>query len=152
MIVMLTVHYSRAGDLARPDLLTTSPPTPIDNFRDGYGNWCARLEAPAGLFSVGAEGLIRDSGRSDPVGAAAPQHTVPDLPAETLSYLLPSRYCESDLLSDAAWSLFGATPPGWARVQAVCDFVHAHVAFGYEHSRATRTAAETFAERRGVCR
>lgn len=75
-----------------------------------------------------------------------------DLPAEVILFLLGSRYCETDRLSDDAWRLFGHTPLGWARVQAICDFVHNHITFGYEHSRATRTAAEAYAERRGVCR
>jgi transglutaminase-like putative cysteine protease len=77
---------------------------------------------------------------------------VEQLPADTLQYLLGSRYCETDRLSDEAWRLFGAGPTGWARAQAVCDFVHRHVRFGYEHSRPTRTAAETYVEGVGVCR
>jgi transglutaminase-like putative cysteine protease len=51
-----------------------------------------------------------------------------------------------------AWARFGKTPLGWPRVQAICDFVHSHVRFGYQHARATRTAAEVAIERRGVCR
>jgi transglutaminase-like putative cysteine protease len=88
----------------------------------------------------------------DPVDLNALQHQVQYLPAEVVLFLLGSRYCETDRLADEAWRLFGNTPPGWPRVQAVCDFVHKHISFGYEHSRATRTASETYAERRGVCR
>lgn len=152
MIVMLNVHYSRVGALERPDYLLTMPAVPIHSYRDGFGNWCSRLVAPAGRFTLRTDGVIRDDGASDPVAPDAVQHPVEELPAETLLFLLGSRYCETDVLSDEAWRLFGATPPGWARVQAVCDFVHTHVTFGYEHSRATRTAAETYRERRGVCR
>ncbi len=75
-----------------------------------------------------------------------------DLPAEVILFLLGSRYCKTDRLSNDAWRLFGHTPLGWARVQAICDFVHNHITSGYEHSRATRTAAEAYAERCGVCR
>src|SRR4051812_36510700 len=85
-------------------------------------------------------------------GIAQATLTVQTLPADTLLFLLGSRYCETDRLADEAWRLFGTTPPGWARVQAICDFVHAHITFAYEHSRATRTAAEAYAEQRGVCR
>ena len=67
-----------------------------------------------------------------------------DLPEETLVFLLGSRYCETDRLSEIAWSLFGSTPPGWARVQAICDFVHDHIKFGYEHARPTKTAWEAY--------
>ncbi|MCI4666507.1 MAG: transglutaminase family protein [Neomegalonema sp.] len=152
MIILLNAHYSRASDLERPDTIVCNPSTHIENYRDIFGNWCARLVAPTGRFTIGAEGVIRDPGLSDPVGSSATQHRVQELPADTLTYLLPSRYCENDVLSSHAWDLFAAAPLGWARVQAVCDYVHKNVAFGYEHARATRTASETLAERRGVCR
>lgn len=152
MIVMLNVHYSRVSDLEQPDTLVTAPAVPITSYRDGFGNWCSRVVAPAGRFSLGTAGVVRDHGAPDPVVLDAPQHAVEDLPPEVIVFLLGSRYCETDRLSDEAWRLFGTTPPGWARVQAVCDFVHRHIRFGYEHARNTRTAAEGYAEGRGVCR
>ena len=152
MILLLNVHYSRAGDLERPDLLVTTPGVPVEAYRDGFGNWCNRLVAPAGAFTVATDGVIRDSGRADPVDLSAMQHPVELLPSDTLAYLLPSRYCESDVLSDFAWARFGDAPPGRSRVQAVCDFVHNHVQFGYRHSRPTRTAVETLNDGIGVCR
>ncbi|MGA2128801.1 MAG: transglutaminase family protein [Xanthobacteraceae bacterium] len=152
MIVMLNVNFSRVSDLDRPDYLVTTPSVPIEGYRDGFGNWCSRLYAPAGRFTLGTDAVIRDSGRPDPVDLDALQHQVQDLPAETLLFLLGSRYCETDRLADEAWRLFKHTPLGWQRVQAVCDFVHHHITFGYEHARSTRTAAESYQERRGVCR
>ena len=152
MIVMLNVHYSRAADLERPDLLVTTPSVPVESYRDSFGNWCCRLVAPAGRFVLGTDSVLREDGRADAPDRDAVQHQVQHLPSETLLFLLGSRYCETDRLSDEAWRRFGPTPLGWPRVQAICDFVHNHVKFGYEHSRATRTAAETFAEARGVCR
>ena len=152
MILILSTHYSRASDLERPDILVASPATEIESYRDGFGNWCNRLIAPAGAFAVSTDGIIRDAGLSDPVGEGAAEQAVQHLPVEALTYLLPSRYCETDLLSEFAWERFGLTPPGWVRVQAVCDFVHNHVVFGYEKARATRTASETLNEAVGVCR
>jgi transglutaminase-like putative cysteine protease len=152
MIVILNVHYSRFADLVRPDHLITNPAVPIESYRDAFGNWCCRLVAPAGRFTMGTDGVVRDAGLPDPVVPDAEQHAVEDLPASTLEYLLGSRYCETDVLSDEAWRLFGNTPTGWARVQAICDFVHGHIRFGYENSRATRTAAEAYREGVGVCR
>lgn len=152
MIVMLNVHYSRVAELERPDYLTTHPAVPVTSYRDSFGNWCNRLVAPGGHFTLGTDSVIRDDGHTDPIASSALQHQVQDLPADTLQFLLGSRYCETDRLSEEAWRLFGMTPLGWARVQAICDFVHRHIAFGYEHSRATRTAAEAYAEARGVCR
>jgi transglutaminase-like putative cysteine protease len=152
LIAMLNVHFSRVSDLERPDHLTTSPPVPVEGYRDGFGNWCNRLVAPAGRFTLGTDTVIRDAGRPDAVRLDAVQHQVQQLPAETLQFLLASRYCETDRLSDQAWALFKDTPLGWRRVQAICDFVHSHITFGYPHARATRTAAEAYAEGRGVCR
>jgi transglutaminase-like putative cysteine protease len=108
--------------------------------------------APQGRFVLRTDGLIRDGGSSDPADPDAIQHPVEDLPSDALGFLLASRYCETDLLMDEAWRLFAQGPTGWGRVQAICDFVHNHVTFGYEHSRSTRTASETYAEARGVCR
>src|SRR5450631_2207530 len=152
MILTINVHYSRASDIVIPDNLTTDPSVPITAYRDGFGNWCSRIVAPPGRMRIFARGVVRDSGVPDVVVPDAMQHAVEDLPEETLVFLLGSRYCETDLLSVTAWQLFGNTPPGWARVQAICDFVHQHIAFGYEHARATMTAWEVYNEGKGVCR
>ena len=152
LIAILNVHYSRFGDLEHPDHLISDPPVPIRSYRDQFGNWCSRVVAPAGAMTLSTSGILRDSGLPDPSHPEAAQHAVEDLPSETLVYLLGSRYCDTDMLSDRAWAMFGGTPTGWARVQAICDFAHHHVAFGYQHARSTRTASETLAEGRGVCR
>jgi len=152
LIALVGTHFTRASDIIVPDHLTTSPSVPITPYRDGFGNWCSRLVAPAGRMRLAADGTVRDSGLPDVIAASAWQHAVEDLPAEAIVYLLGSRYCETDRLSDIAWKLFEKTTPGWARVQAICDFVHNHIAFGYEHARATMTACEVFNERKGVCR
>ncbi len=152
MILTLNVHYSRASDLVRPDLMLTDPAVPIRSYRDGFGNWCTRLVAPQGQLRIFADAVINDPGTPDPVSPAAEQHAVEALPEETLVFLLGSRYCETDRLSDAAWRLFAQSPLGWARVQAVCDFVNHHIQFGYEFASPTKTAWEVFSERRGVCR
>ncbi|WP_417513326.1 transglutaminase-like domain-containing protein [Minwuia sp.] len=152
MIMLLNVHHSRVGMLERPDHLHSIPAVPITSYRDSFGNWCSRLVAPPGQFVLTTETVIQDSGEPDPVDMNAWQTPVEDLPPDVLMYMLGSRYCETDKLSDFAWQQFGNTPLGWARVQAICDFVHNHITFGYQHSRATRTAAEALQEGRGVCR
>jgi transglutaminase-like putative cysteine protease len=152
MLLTLTVHYSRAGDIIVPDIMTIDPPTPISAYRDGFGNWCTRLLAPPGRVRIASAGTLADPGLPDPVNRHASQHEVQDLPDETLIFLLGSRYCETDELTEIAWKLFGQTPPGWARVQAVCNFVHQHVVFDYAKARPTRTALQTYQERTGVCR
>ena len=152
MILSLNVHSSRVSDLVTPDRLSTTPAVPMTPYRDGFGNWCTRIVAPAGPLGVTADTLINDSGKPEATALEALQHSVETLPEETLVFLLGSRYCETDVLSEFAWRQFGSTPLGWARVQAVCDFVHQHIEFGYAYARVTRTAAEAFKEKAGVCR
>jgi transglutaminase-like putative cysteine protease len=152
MMLMLNLHYTRVSDLVVPDHLIISPSVPIRAYRDGFGNWCSRIVAPTGRTRLSANAIVNDTGEPDVVATEAHQHAVEDLPNETLVFLLGSRYCETDRLSEIAWSLFEKTPPGWGRVQAICDYVHQHIAFGYEHARATRTAWEASCDRTGVCR
>lgn len=152
LILALNVHYSRASDVVIPDHMHCLPSVPISSYRDIFGNWCNRLVAPAGRFVVSARGVVRDSGLPEPAWAEGEQHQLQMLPEETLPFLLGSRYCETDRLSEAAWKLFGQAPLGWARVQAVCDFVHNHIEFGYQHASPTKSAWEVFNEPRGVCR
>jgi transglutaminase-like putative cysteine protease len=151
-ILVLNVHFSRVSDLVRPDFMRVSPSVPIHAYRDTFGNWCSRIFAPAGRTSITADGVVNDSGLPEIVAIGAQQHPVQLLPEETLQFLLGSRYCDTERLLATAWTLFAGTAPGWARVQAICDYVHGHIKFGYEHARASRTASEAFAERKGVCR
>jgi transglutaminase-like putative cysteine protease len=152
MLLTLHAHETRSADLVEPDDLVTEPYVPLNLYRDGFGNRVTRLVAPAGSIRITANALIRDSGKQDVIEPFAAQHAVESLPEDTLVYLLASRYCDTDNLSAKAWELFGTTPPGWSRVQAVCDFVHAHVRFGYEYARPTKMASETLNEAAGVCR
>ena len=152
MILMLKVHHSRAADIEVPDFLTTDPAVPVGEYCDSFGNRCTRIVAPAGRITIQGRGIVRDSGEPDLTVSSAEQHPVQDLPEESLVFLLGSRYCETELLSQIAWNLFGDVPPGWSRVQAICDYVHNHITFGYHNARRTRTAWEAFNEREGVCR
>jgi transglutaminase-like putative cysteine protease len=152
MILMLNTHFSRAADMVVPDHLRVNPTVPLRPYRDSFGNWCTRLLAPAGLVTIFGNGVVRDSGLPEVPVQFAEQHPVNDLPEDALMYLLGSRYCEVDLLTNTAWNLFGHITPGWTRVQAICDFVHNHISFDYQLARPTRTAAEAYAERVGVCR
>lgn len=152
MILMLHAHPSRLPDLLRPDYLVTEPEVPLEIYTDGFGNSCTRIVAPAGGIRLTADGLIVDNGLPDPAFPTAQEHPVEALPREALVFLLGSRYCETERLMSDAWRLFGHVTPGWTRVQAVCDFAHQHIAFGYHFARPTKTASEVFSERQGVCR
>ena len=158
LVTMLDVHPSRRHDRLVSDEMTASAlrgagaPVAQERHLDAFGNIWRRLEAPAGGVRLEASGIIHDSGRPDAVAPAARQLSPAELPAELMVFLLGSRYCETDKLMDTAWNLFGHLQPGWSRVQAVVDFVHNHLTFGYAFARSTRTAAEAFEERIGVCR
>ena len=152
ILLMLYVHPSREKDLQEPEVLKFDPPIPVEDFHDGFGNKVARIVAPAGKLRVTHDTVIRDSGKPDEIGLNAVQHPVEQLPHEVLPFLMGSRYCEVDRLTDIAWDLFGQTPLGWARVQAVLDWVNHHVTFGYQYARSTKTALDVYYEGRGVCR
>ena len=152
MLLMLSVHPSRRDDLETPDWLRTEPALDGRQYLDGYGNICSRLVAPAGRLTLSADFVIRDDGLIDPYVPDAAQHPVQDLPDEVVVFMLGSRYCETDRLSEIAWPLFQKTTPGWPRVQAIADFVHNHIAFDYASARPDKTAFDVWIEGSGVCR
>ena len=152
MIALLNVHPSRKQDLREPDILRTDPWLPIAQYEDSFGNSCARFVAPVGEVRLYNSFLVEDSGEPDPVFVNAQQAAVDELPPEVLRYLLASRYCETDLLLNTAYRMFGHTAPGWGRVQAICDWVYEHVTFGYSFARSSKSAVEVLSDRKGVCR
>ena len=152
MVIMLSIHPSRHPDIAGRESIVAEPGVPISFYRDSFGNICGRLVAPRGGVTLRGNALVHDSGLPDPVSPAARQLPIDQLPDELLLYLMPSRYCETDKLTDIAWSLFGTTKPGWERVAAITAFVHKHVSFGYEHAHHMKTAHDVYGQRSGVCR
>ena len=152
LVCLLAVHEDRAADIRAPETVFTTPKVPTTTYRDMFGNRCRRLVAPAGDLTMWGDATIEDSGELDPVDWSAREVPVADLPDDCLVYLMGSRYCETDRLSQVAWDLFGNVAPGWGRVQAVCDFVNGHIRFDYQQARSTRTAFDAYNERVGVCR
>ena len=152
MILMLSVEPARVPDLLSEHRIRFSPDIPSRDYVDPFGNTCTRIVAPPGLIEIRNEFLIADDGLPDEVAPDARQVEVRDLPDDVLIYLLGSRYCDTEKLSNLAWSLFGGVTPGWQRVQAICDYAHDRICFGYQHARCDRTASEGHEERIGVCR
>jgi transglutaminase-like putative cysteine protease len=152
MIALFHVHPTRRADLREPDEPRITPQVQVNEYEDSHGNVCTRFVAPAGKLQLYHSTLIADSGEPDAVSPEARQSPVENLPPEVLRYLLPSRYCEVDRMQDVAGNLFGNSQPGWARVQAVCDWVQANITFGYPFANPTLTALNVFADRKGVCR
>ena len=152
MNLLLSIRPERAADLVTPEVIIFDPLVSARQFADPFGNVCTRIVAPGGRISISADFVIRDSGEPDPVVPDAIQHPVDDLPDDVLPFLLGSRYCDTDKLSNIAWSRFGNTQPGWARVRAIVDFVHNHIRFDYQKADDTRTAFDGYTQREGVCR
>ena len=149
---MLSVHPSRRSDLLTEDRMHCSPPLRVRTYNDVFGNICTRLVAPPSLLEIHNDFIIADSGQPDKMAPDAEQWPIDALPDDTLVYLLGSRYCDTQKLSNTAWSMFGGIREGWARAQAICQYVHDRIQFGYHHARDDRTAAEGHEERIGVCR
>jgi transglutaminase-like putative cysteine protease len=152
MVALLNVHPSREADLREPDELQIEPDVYADEYEDSFGNRCCRFVAPAGTLRLTNSTLIEDSGEPDAQNFFARELPVAELPTDTLRFLLASRYCEVDLLSNTAAELFGHYSPGYGRVQAICDWVYQKVTFGYNYARSTKTALDVYTERLGVCR
>ena len=152
MVLVLEVHPDRAADLQGGAGTVFDRSVDVERYADGFGNACMRVVLPEGVTTLSADFVIADSGRADAVAEGAGQQPVEALPAELLVYLLGSRYCETDRLSETAWSLFGDTPGGWSRVRAICDYTHDRLTFGYDHADSTRTAWTAHQQRHGVGR
>jgi transglutaminase-like putative cysteine protease len=152
LICLMSPRVDQLAAMTVPEVFITTPMISSTLYFDLFGNTCRRINAPAGDFRMASTAVIHDSGALDMVDPSAPEAAIPNLPDETLVYLLGSRYCETDRLSQQAWDMFGKIPPGWGRVQAISDLVHGHIKFDYLKARATRTAEQAWDEREGVCR
>jgi transglutaminase-like putative cysteine protease len=153
IVFLLRVHSSRESTLVAAEYFRIEPELEVEDYLDAFGNRCGRVNARAGIIQFFSRAVIRDSGEPDARAPEAEEYGLHEIPTESLSFILPSRYCEVDSeLLDFAWKRFGAITPGWARVQAICDFVHSHLRFDYQMARANRTALDAFKERVGVCR
>ena len=152
MLMLLRVHPSVEPSLQNPEAVTIEPAVGASDYIDGFGNHVRRILAPAGPLRLTNDAVVEVDGLPDPVSPAAREHPVAELPTDVIQFLLASRYCEVDRLGEAAWDLFSKTPRGWDRVQAVVDWVHNHIEFGYHHARSTKSAYDAFVEAKGVCR
>lgn len=152
IVAMLHLHPSRGATIRRDEYLLVDPQVPKNSYVDGFGNRCSRLTSPSGKIRFWNDAVVEDDGQPELHNPAAIQHEIQSLPDAAIEFLIASRYCEVDRMVEPAWQLFGAVPAGWARVQAVCDYVHGHIRFDYLQARKTRSAFDAHQERVGVCR
>lgn len=132
--------------------LSLTPGHVTQPYNDAFGNRRLRVADGTGPLRMRWNGVVQDDGLPDAFDPCAAATPIYDLPQDVLQYLAPSRYCQSALMMNEAWQRFGHLSPGWARVKAVCDFVHSHIEFGYGYARPDKTAVDAFHETRGVCR
>lgn len=151
-VALLKVHPSRVNDLQTPDELKVGSGTYFECYSDSFGNNCCRFLARPGKLRLTNSTIICDTGEPDSVAPWGREIPVEHLPNDVLQYLLNSRYCEVDRMSNIAAQLFGGIQPGWNRVQAVCSWVHDWVTFGYQFANPTKTAFDVYTDRCGVCR
>jgi transglutaminase-like putative cysteine protease len=131
---------------------TSKPHMTIRGYTDLYGNPCVRAVLPLGRSSFRYQAVAVVPDITEDADEQAPERAPDALPDATLIYTLPSRYCLPDVLGDEAWSRFGSLPPGYRRVQAICDYVHDHLTFEYGSTGPLSSAADVNEGRHGVCR
>jgi transglutaminase-like putative cysteine protease len=152
ILAALEIRPERRIDLVREQRPHLNPDVPSSVYVDQFGNRCLRFTAPAGETSIRYDAVLADAGEWEKAHPELGEVPIAELPDEALVFMLGSRYCDTDLMMDTAWNLFGNTQPGWQRVQAICDYVHERISFGYSYARSTRTAGQAYEERVGVCR
>jgi transglutaminase-like putative cysteine protease len=149
---LLSVVPERRRDLLTSENIRFDPSVPVRQELDVFGNVVTRIVAPGGRLEVSTDFLITDTGRPDDCAPSAREIPVQELPNDVLPFLLGSRYCETEKLSQLAWNVFGSSWRGWQRVQTVADYAHNRLRFDYQKADATRTAAEANMQQVGVCR
>lgn len=152
LIAQMSARPERKLDLRGPERFATDPGVAFSTYLDGYGNFCHRLTAPEGRFTLTSDAVIADHGMPDAEDLTAEEMPIEALPDDVLLYVMPSRYCDSDLMGAVAWETFGSVPRGWRRVQAISDWAHDRLRFDYQRADATRTGYDAFQARTGVCR
>ena len=130
---------------------TLRPHVPVHTYRDSFGNTIWRLVTPGGDLAIAYDAVAAVPPTPDPVLLDLPRTPIAQLPDAVVVYTLPSRYCPSDLFIHDAWAMFGDRPGGWPQVQAVCDWLHAHITYG-AGSLSSTSAWDSYQQRRGVCR
>lgn len=153
VFVLLMVEPALVGAAHRVTeerLLTT--PTPFSDLQqDAYGNPQRRLLAPGGEFNFDFTATV-ETEENLPIPDDAGEHSPQNLPAEVFPYLLPSRYCQSDLLARMALDEFGGLERGGKRVNTIAAWVRRHVEYLYGTTDSMTSAYDTVTQRVGVCR
>lgn len=150
LILLLRPRSGPAQWVARDDY-RLDPMVAVEDLRDLYGNACQRLVAPTQPFHITAQATVLTRA-TVAVAPGAPFVRIEDLPASALPFLLPSRYCESDVLGPLALDIVGNARPGFDQVLRLTDWVQEHIEYLPGTSNVPITALDVKARGSGVCR
>jgi len=150
-LILMLRPRSGPGQWVVQETYQFEPMVPVVEYVDSYGNLCQRLTTPSGVFHVNTTAIVETSDTIDvqPGAAFVP---VQELPDYVLQFLLPSRYCQSDLLGSLANEIVSGIASAYAQVEAIRDWIHTHIEYRYDTSNASTSALETVETRAGVCR
>ena len=149
---LVMIEHTDAGVETLESSWSTDPTMELASYRDLYGNLGQRLILPAGESVFEYSALVRFPDELDAEDLSASQTPIEELPAEVLPFLLPSRYCQSDVLSRDAWQLFGQKTPGFQRVLDVQDWVWNHIKYTTGSTMSWWTAVDAYNNGYGICR
>jgi transglutaminase-like putative cysteine protease len=127
------------------------PSVELLEYTDGFGNSCQRLTAPVGEFSIRSSAFTMTSENID-VSYGAPFIEIQNLPDNTIPYLLPSRYCESDRFGLLAMEITHDVEDGYNQVATILEWVRSMVEYAPGSSSVSLSAIEVKEQRYGVCR
>ncbi len=149
-ILLLRLHGGLSQTVVFESLEMT-PQVPMTEYVDHYGNYCHRFIAPEGKFSISTSALVETEAFAE-TDTNANFTLIQHLPDDTLIYLLPSRFCESDKLNWKAFEIVQDYMNGYQMVEAIRQWVYAHIKYEYNHSTSSTSALDTLSAQHGVCR
>ncbi|WP_461096662.1 transglutaminase domain-containing protein [Spirosoma luteolum] len=150
-LILMLRPRSGAGQWIVREEYTITPAVNVTEFTDMYGNLCQRLVAPEGPFSIQFAATVQTADTID-IEPGAPYSPVEELPDDVLHYTLPSRYCQSDMLSELASQITQEVAPGYDQAEAIRAWINTNIRYEYGTSNASTSAVDTAAHRVGVCR
>lgn len=142
---------SGAGQTITGEHFAVEPSVPVYEYTDGFGNLCHRVVMPAGRSRLTSTATVDVADGID-VDMTAPRVPVEHIPDEVVAFLLPSRYCPSDLVFEQAIDITRGALPGYPQVEAIRAWIAAQIRYEYGASTMSTSALDTLDSRRGVCR
>ena len=149
--ILMLRPRSGSGQWVARESYTLKPSVPVVEYTDSYGNFCQRLIAPPGEFRIRTSADILTADQVD-IRGGAPFDEVQNLPDAVLTYLLPTRYCESDRFIDLGQQIVAGVTPGYDQVATIVAWIRENIRFNPDSVHFQLSAVEVNQQREGVCR